>query len=179
MSAKKSQAKGTQGNGTSKVSIKEKFLNFFKTNLMYKGCILLIIIGIFLPHFDNIPDKHDAYMGTTPKKIFSLKSDSVEIFEKESDDLIGKLETAEVFFRHTLRLIFVLGGIIGIFGVYVQKKRVKREKNEYEENEKYRNYEIAKLEIQLDIEEAKIEELRIKGKNNKNNNDKGGEKTHG
>lgn len=65
--------------------------------------------------------------------------------QKDSDDLDKRIKVANIFFHKSLKLIFVLSGIIGISWIFIGKSREDRERRDRIENMKMRDWEIIKL----------------------------------
>lgn len=67
---------------------------------------------------------------------------------KSQFNLEKKIATAHVFFKHSLKLIFILSGIIGLFWIAIWIAREQREKREIEEQKRIRNWEIKKTALE-------------------------------
>ena len=87
---------------------------------------------------------------------------------KSQFNLEKKIATAHVFFKHVLKIIFILSGIIGFFWIAFWISREQREKREIYEQENNMEWEIKKTALERSRDEDTLkrllEILRIKKK---------------
>jgi hypothetical protein len=84
-----------------------------------------------------------------------------------------KIDTANVFFQHVLKLIFILSGIFGLFWISIWKFREDREKRDSAEKKWIQQCESVEREKEVMAgERLKVLELSSKNKTGKKGSDK-------
>ena len=88
------------------------------------------------------------------KDIERIKGEMIDI-----QNLLRKVIFADVYFNHSLSLLFILSGILGIFYSYYSKEKKERERKEREERWEIRNIELLRAALKSTPHDSIIQQI--------------------